>query len=346
MSNENDIIPVMVRFSNWRRGFVERQQSKGYKMRKINILEVYTFTFVPCAITSTLLAPLNRLKIILQVKDGYMYNNKPQLRGFGLVKNTISEQGVLSLFKGNLAYTMKIFAQITSKTLFIDRIKNKVIESKIFIDMFKYRILGANIFLDFISAFSATMITLLMTHPFDMAYTRIAGQNKHSNKFEYNKIKDCFHYIEPSQETIETNRTKINIGRYYHGYWINFINAIAYSTLTLVGFQILFRLKKEENTSILNMSTFTFAGLIGLVAGTITYPIDTIKRQIFVNGAKGFQFKYTDSKELTTLLNFSKYPKLYAGFSFFFIRSLPFSYIQYYIFHTLTNFLIDSKQNK
>jgi hypothetical protein len=66
MSEDTPIF--LVRFSNNRRKAVESQNKKIIN-RKNNFLEFYTFNFLPIAITSTILAPLNRLKILMQVQD-------------------------------------------------------------------------------------------------------------------------------------------------------------------------------------------------------------------------------------------------------------------------------------
>ena len=66
MSEESPVF--FVRFSNNRRKFIEAQNKKII-CRKNNFLEFYTFNFLPIAVTSTILSPLNRLKVLMQVQD-------------------------------------------------------------------------------------------------------------------------------------------------------------------------------------------------------------------------------------------------------------------------------------
>jgi hypothetical protein len=64
--------PLLVRFADNRRKTVDDQRKKNYIYRKTNILEQFIYNVVPVISTSTILAPLNRMKILLQV-------NKPLL---------------------------------------------------------------------------------------------------------------------------------------------------------------------------------------------------------------------------------------------------------------------------
>lgn len=67
MSEETSPV-FFVRFSDNRRRYIELQNKK-FIQRKNNLTEFYTFNFIPIAITSTLLAPLSRLKLLKQIAD-------------------------------------------------------------------------------------------------------------------------------------------------------------------------------------------------------------------------------------------------------------------------------------
>jgi hypothetical protein len=349
-SNENDIIPILLRFSNWRRSTTERQLLKGYKMRERNVLEIYTFNFLPCALTSTILAPLNRLKIIFQVHNMIPALAETQkLNFFDVVKTIQKEQGLLSLFKGNIAYTFKIFAQITSKTILIDRFKNKAKETKTLIDVFKYKILGANLIIDLFTSLMASFTTLLISYPYDLAYTRLAGlytvDPLAKQKFQYKTIKQALHNVEinPEHQGIRQNSIKLWIDRHYWGFSLAFFQVLVFSTISLTGYQILFRLQnnKKENNSHFDkyMTAMGGSAIVALAASLISYPFDTIKRIYQVNGSRGYKWKYRNSDDIIKEVKVLGLSKFYNGFSFYLLRNIPFSYIQYMIFQSLTNYL-------
>ncbi len=67
MSEETSPV-FFVRFSDNRRRFIELQNKK-FIQRKNNFAEFYSYNFIPIALTSTLLAPLSRLRLIKQITD-------------------------------------------------------------------------------------------------------------------------------------------------------------------------------------------------------------------------------------------------------------------------------------
>lgn len=60
-------VPFLVKISDKRRKVVDSQKKKNYVYRKTSLLEQIIFNVVPVLTTSTILAPLNRIKILLQV---------------------------------------------------------------------------------------------------------------------------------------------------------------------------------------------------------------------------------------------------------------------------------------
>lgn len=93
MSEETSPV-FFVRFSNNRRKYIELQNKK-FVIRKNNFLEFYTFNFIPIAITSTILYPLNRLKILKQIID-FIPNKDLQLEKGESNKNGISITNLIS----------------------------------------------------------------------------------------------------------------------------------------------------------------------------------------------------------------------------------------------------------
>jgi hypothetical protein len=67
MSEETSPV-FFVRFSDNRRRYIELQNKK-FIQRKNNFAEFYTFNFIPIALTSSLLAPLSRLRLLKQIAD-------------------------------------------------------------------------------------------------------------------------------------------------------------------------------------------------------------------------------------------------------------------------------------
>jgi solute carrier family 25 phosphate transporter 23/24/25/41 len=333
-NDSNIVVPLVLKFSNSRRNTISDQQKRGYVQRKHTILEILIFNYIPCALSSTILAPLNRIKVILQVQN--MIPGVDKLNARNVFSSAIKEEGISSLFRGNASYCAKILSGLAAKTIFFDRLKNRTNDLKENIKSLKYKVFGINFILDTLCAVTASTLGLIMTHPYDLAYARIAGQYKVNNKntLHYKKIQDCFHFNDNSLGK------DFFFVKYYHGFLPAALQSIVFSSITLLGYQFISR-SNQGNSSI---SSITGPSIVAFIASTISYPFDTIKRQMQVNGARGFKLQYNDILQLLVELR-SDVKTFYRGFSVHLLRSLPLAPIQYLIFHNLT-MLLAAKQPK
>lgn len=239
----------------------------------------------------------------------------------------------MSLWKGNLAFSLKIFGQLSCKTILYDRFKNTTNKTCDYLESFKYKIFGIRIMLNIMAALASSIVTLLVSFPFDMAAARLSGQYSlnQDKLFNYKNVMECF----------DTTGDKKGLLKYYPGMTAAVAESIIYSTITLVGFQTisLMNIVNKENQF---TQTFFATSVIAFIAGVLSYPFDTIKRQLQVNGAKGYKaMQYTD---IFKLMSSNRPEHLYSGFPLHLMRSLPFSFIQYQIFTLMTNLV--KKDNK
>ena len=343
LDDNNVIIPFVLRFSNWRRNTVQKQYTQGYIKRQRSIAEIFVFNYIPSALTSSLLAPFNRVKVILQVQNFIPGVEKLSVKE--AFSKIIKDDGLSSLFRGNLIYSAKILSGICAKTILFDRFKNRTNYLKDQIKTLKYKIFGINFLLDTICAVFASTVSLLMTYPFDLAYGRVAGQLKNDKKanLPYKNMKDCFHFSE------DAAKTDFFFMKYYHGISAAIAQSIVFSSITLIGFQILFRIKKEglENKKKSNSFLNLLGGpsIVALIASVAAYPLDTIKREMQVNGAKGFKSQYTDVIYSLQAKRQAGFAEAYKGFSMHLVRTIPYAPMQYMIFSSLTK-LITAKNEK
>lgn len=340
MSSNGEMLtqPVMLRLSNAFRNNVSKQNSKGYQIKKRSMIELFMFNYIPGLVASTLLAPLNRLKVILQIQTTLPLKEKEKLSATEAFKRILKNEGSAGLFKGNAAYSVKLFAQFISKILIIDRTKNFYKKKKELIEKMKYKILGANLIMDVLTAFVASTGSLLLTHPFDLAFTRMAADYKHDAQHaiqlnNHKKIGQCFY----------TNATTgIPFTKYYTGITASLSQSIVYSTIVFTGYQLLSK-ERSETKEASNPIANNFLGpvLVALIAGAIVYPFDTIKRIYQTNEAKGFKNAYKSYDEIFNVCK-SK-GLLYKGFSLHLMRALPFSTIQFFVFQNMVDLLQTNK---
>jgi CHASE3 domain sensor protein len=103
----------------------------------------------------------------------------------------------------------------------------------------------------------------------------------------------------------------------YKGYSLALISNFVYWTITFYSFDKINNFansiteKKDVNNAYSSLTAkilaiFGGASLTTVLASTIVYPFDTIKKKLQVNGAFGFEHKYSNSREcvLANLKNF------------------------------------------
>jgi hypothetical protein len=112
----------LIKLSDNRRKVVEAHKRKQFLNRKTTIPEQFVFNIVPICVTSSLLAPLHRIKILLQTHC-LVPSSEGKINASSLLQKIMKEQGYLGLWRGNNSNNLKILAQSTSRILFFDRIK-------------------------------------------------------------------------------------------------------------------------------------------------------------------------------------------------------------------------------
>ncbi len=381
-SHDNtSIVPGLLRFGNYLRRNTEKQ--RGYISKQRSPLELLIFNFIPAGLASTVLAPLNRLRVILQVQsllpdlpsnenglsgsanktntNNTNNTSDPSIKTNTTSKNTPSNiniriphlistitksEGYLSLFKGNSAYLSKLFAQFISKTIIIDRTKFFFEYNKKAIDRMKYKILGANLLLDLVCAFVASASTVILSYPFDLVYARMTAQieSANGNSGNYKTIKSCFHGIERGNLNGNVNvNNNSTFAKYYNGFLAGALGSLVYSVMAFTGYQVLYRFDKDNNLNTnsdgenkTNIYIKAGPAMIGLFAGIIAYPFDTVKRIQQVNGAKGYKGLYANYNDIIASHNV-KY--LYRGVSLYLLRNIPFASLQYFCFSKMSDVL-------
>ncbi len=84
------------------------------------------------------------------------------------------------------------------------------------------------------------------------------------------------------------------------------------------------------------------SALIAITSSVLCYPLDTIKRIYQVNGAKGYRLKYRNPEDVVKEIKVHGIQRFYSGFSLYLLRNIPFSFIQYMIFQSLSSHLTKS----
>merc|ERR1712054_748723 len=228
---------------------------------------------VSAAVSKTIVAPIERVKLLLQVQ--YANPNIPkeqQYSGIGdCFSRVVSEQGVGSLWRGNLANVICYFPTQALNFACKDTYKKYLCPFNPKTEPVKF--FAGNM----ASGGAAGATSLCFVYPLDFARTRLAADvgSGPEGKREFNGLVDCLKKI----------AQKDGASGLYQGFGISVVGIIFYRAsyfgLFDTGKAVLLGEKKNI------MLTFMLGQVVTVSAGIISYPLDTVRRRLMMtSGAK------------------------------------------------------------
>eukprot|EP01121_Diplochlamys_sp_Union-15-3_P006259 TRINITY_DN16758_c0_g1_i1.p1 TRINITY_DN16758_c0_g1~~TRINITY_DN16758_c0_g1_i1.p1 ORF type:complete len:317 (-),score=37.68 TRINITY_DN16758_c0_g1_i1:75-1025(-) len=269
------------------------------------------------AFTKTLLSPLERLKILYQTQGLYYTYQDRKYKGIIPAMNTIfKEEGIRGFFKGNGINLVRIIPNSAVKFALFDTYKD-FLKKRLPTDpvtnppMFFLRTLAA--------AGLSGGTQILVTYPLDVMHTRMSLKS-------YGGIANCVRNI---------LRTEGVLG-FYKGLGPTLLGVVPYVGFSMATYEFLKKCvlpRREDNTIPLPFKLFS--GMVGAItAGSITFPTDTIRRRMQVQGSSQFQQKnYKNSVDCAIkIVRNEGLRTLYAGYATHMLKAVPGTAIQLVVY--------------
>lgn len=245
-------------------------------------------------ISRTTTAPLELLKIYKQ--NDYLFKST---NFFNIIKN----EGVFSLWKGNLTNCIRIFPNSAINFMTFNYSK-KYIQNLNY--QFNDKII--NLSCGTISGIAATTFT----YPLDNARTRLTTQVNNNN---YNNIYDVF--------------KKTSIKNLYNGYRMTLCGFVPYNSLNFMFYNIYKNYNIVNNQNINNLIS---GGIAGMSAVSITYPTDLIRRRLQMQDLHNNIIKYNGIIDcIKKIYNIDGIIGFYKGLGYCYIKIFPSMAIQFCI---------------
>ena len=216
-----------------------------------NFKENFLYGGLSGIISRTITSPFERLKI-LQQNNPILYSKGNPISSLHFV---IKNEGILSLFNGNLINCIRIFPQSAIQ------VGTYEISKKYF---HKYDINDYYNF--FLSGSVAGLSSSFAVHPLETIRSKLSAQ---SNKNSYNGIIDCASKIYFND----------GITGFYKGLTITLIGSIPFQGINFVTYQSL----KNNNSH----NTLLNGSIAGFLSVSATYPFDVIKRKLQLSNELG-----------------------------------------------------------
>jgi len=239
---------------------------------------------VSAAVSKTAAAPIERVKLLIQNQDEMIKSGRLQTPYKGISEcfsRVISEEGFVSLWRGNTANVLRYFPTQALNFAFKDQFKRMFGFSAAKDGYWKW--FAGNL----ASGGAAGACSLLFVYSLDYARTRLANDNKSAKKGggerQFNGLVDVY------RKTIATD----GIQGLYRGFNISCVGIIVYRGLYFGMYDSLkpVVLTGELKNSLL--ASFLLGWAITIGAGLASYPIDTIRRRMMMTS--GEAVKYSSS---------------------------------------------------
>ncbi|RUS13761.1 adenosine nucleotide translocator, partial [Endogone sp. FLAS-F59071] len=237
---------------------------------------------VSAAVSKTAAAPIERVKLLIQNQDEMIKQGRLQTPYKGIADcfgRVVKEEGVISLWRGNLANVVRYFPTQALNFAFKDKFKRMFNKDK------KRDGYWPWFWGNLASGGAAGAASLTFVYSLDFARTRLANDAKSAKKGgerQFNGLIDVY------RKTLKTD----GIAGLYRGFSISCVGIIVYRGLYFGLYDSIKPLMPVNLQSNFG-ATFLLGWAITTGAGLASYPIDTVRRRMMMTS--GEAVKYSSS---------------------------------------------------
>jgi len=227
---------------------------------------------VSAAVSKTIVAPIERVKLLLQVQDSQKsIAVDKRYKGIGdCFSRVAKEQGIISFWRGNLANVIRYFPTQALNFACKDFYKK-------YLCPYNPKTQPGMFFIgNCASGGAAGATSLCFVYPLDFGRTRLAADVGSGKQREFSGLADCLVKIAKSDGPIGL----------YRGFGISVVGIVAYRASYFgmfdTGKAVLFTDPKKANF----FAMWAFAQFVTVSAGIASYPLDTVRRRLMMQSGK------------------------------------------------------------
>jgi solute carrier family 25 (adenine nucleotide translocator) protein 4/5/6/31 len=221
-------------------------------------------------ISKTVVAPIERVKLLLQVQAASTQIKEPYTGIVNCFTRVAREQGVLSFWRGNAANVIRYFPTQALNFAFKDKYK-QIFLGGVKKDQF-WRFFMGNL----ASGGAAGATSLLFVYPLDFARTRLGADVGKGKSRMYNGLVDCITKIYKSD----------GVKGLYGGFGVSVGGIIVYRAAFFGGYDTLrdIALRDPKNAPV--WQKWLVAQFVTTFAGILSYPFDTVRRRMMMQAGR------------------------------------------------------------
>jgi len=227
---------------------------------------------VSAAVSKTVVAPIERVKLLLQVQDASQ-SIKPEDRFTGIqdcFQRVIKEQGFGALWRGNMANVIRYFPTQALNFACKDFYKTYLNPYNPKKEPVKF------FFGNCASGGAAGATSLTVVYPLDFARTRLAADVGSGGDREFTGLVDC----------LKKMAAKDGPAGLYRGFGISVVGIIAYRASYFGMFDTGKAMMFPDANKASLLAMWAFAQVVTVSAGVVSYPLDTVRRRLMMDSGR------------------------------------------------------------
>ncbi|OMO66993.1 Endoplasmic reticulum-adenine nucleotide transporter [Corchorus capsularis] len=269
------------------------------------------------AFAKTTVAPLERIKILLQTRT----HGFQSLGVHQSLTKVLKHEGVLGFYKGNGASVIRIIPYAAIHFMTYEQYRGWLLDN--------YSSLGSGPVVDLLAGSASGGTAVLCTYPLDLARTKLAYQVVDTRTNFRCGVRSL--YPRPAYSGITDVLTTVykegGIQGLYRGVGPTLAGILPYAGLKFYIYETLKTHVPEQHQKSIMMH-LSCGALAGLLGQTFTYPLDVVRRQMQVGSRQhstiqgDTRFKNT-LDGLTTIIRNQGWRQLFAGLSINYMKIVP-----------------------
>jgi solute carrier family 25 (adenine nucleotide translocator) protein 4/5/6/31 len=232
-------------------------------------------------ISKTVVAPIERVKLLLQVQASSSQIAKDQqYKGIAdCFARVTKEQGFASLWRGNTANVIRYFPTQALNFAFKDKYKKIFVRHNPKTDFWKF--FAGNL----ASGGAAGATSLLFVYPLDFARTRLAADVGKGDARQFTGLGNCISTIYKSD----------GMKGLYGGFGVSVGGIIVYRAAFFGGYDTAKQVLLKDPKNAPFWQNWMVAQVVTTAAGVISYPFDTVRRRMMMQAGGQNKQMYTNT---------------------------------------------------
>jgi solute carrier family 25 (adenine nucleotide translocator) protein 4/5/6/31 len=225
-------------------------------------------------ISKTIVAPIERVKLVLQVQASNLEQIPVDKRYKGMVDAFVripAEQGFASFWRGNMANVIRYFPTQALNFAFKDTYKQMFLAG---VDKNKdfWRFFAGNL----ASGGAAGATSLLFVYPLDFARTRLGADVAKDGQRQFNGLWDCISQV----------YAKDGMAGLYRGFGVSLGGIIVYRAAFFGGYDTAKDVLLTGDLAKNPIAQWAVAQVVTTISGIVSYPFDTVRRRMMMQSGK------------------------------------------------------------